>query len=171
MKMRKLYSSDEIEARCAELGAQISEDYAGKELTAICVLVGAMPFFSDLARHLTIPVRFDVLRASSYHGGTSSSGEVDLLNILKEPLEGKHVLLVEDIVDSGRTMNRIIASIQEMNPASVKLVTLLDKPSRRVVDMEADYVGYTIEDRFIIGYGLDFEERYRNLPYLAEVIG
>lgn len=159
-----LVSADELSRRIAELGAQITQDYQGKELLLICTLRGASVFFSDLIRHIDLPVTMDFIRASSYGGGTSTSGTVSLLMDVHEPVEGAHVLIVEDIVDSGHTMQFLINYLKGKNPASLSLCTLLDKPSRREVDVTPHYVGFTIPNAFVVGYGLDYDEKFRNLP-------
>lgn len=167
--VRELISAEEIARRCRELGAEITRDYTGEEVTLVCVLLGSLPFFGDLAREVKLATRFDALQASSYHGGTTSTGAVELVRSLRHPVEGRHVLVVEDIVDTGLTMQRVLGHLREMNPASLKLVSLLDKPSRRKVEVPVDYIGFTIEDRFVVGYGLDYDEQLRNLPFIGEM--
>ena len=162
-----LFSAAEIDARRHELASQISRDYAGEELFLVCVLKGSMHFFSDLARDLTLPVRYGYLGVSSYHGAIESSGTVEFTTDLQEPIDGRHVLIVDDIVDTGRTVARVLKRLGERGPASTRLAALLDKPSRRVVDVSIDYSGFTIPDEFVIGYGLDYGELYRNLPFIG----
>ncbi|MCZ6793882.1 MAG: hypoxanthine phosphoribosyltransferase [Planctomycetota bacterium] len=169
--IRVLFTAEEIARRRAEIAAAISRDYAGDELLMVCILKGSMPFFVDLSRELTVPVRHDSIGVSSYFGGTESSGTVELVSDLSEPIAGKHVLLVEDIVDSGRTMKFVLDLLGERGPASLRLASLLDKPSRRQVDVEIGYVGFTIPDEFVVGYGLDHEQRHRNLPYIGVLDG
>ena len=165
--VRVLFSAAEIEARRGEIARQISRDYAGEELLLVCILKGSMHFFSDLARDLTLPVRYGYLGVSSYHGGTESSGTVEFTTDLQEPMDGRHVLIVDDIVDSGRTVACVLERLGKRGPASLRLTALLDKPSRRVVDVPIDYPGFTIPDEFVIGYGLDYGELYRNLPFIG----
>ena len=165
-----LISTEAVNSRLKELAEQISADYAGKTITLICVLKGAVIFMVDLARLLTVPVVFDFMDISSYGAGTVSSGIIQIKKDLDHSLEGKHVLLVEDIIDSGRTLSHLIKHLRAQNPASLKLCTLLDKPDRRVVDdVSVDYEGFVIPDQFVVGYGLDFDQRYRNLPYIGIV--
>jgi hypoxanthine phosphoribosyltransferase len=163
-KVRPLITADRISARCRELGEQISADYDGKDLTLVCILKGSMTFFCDLARQIRIPMRVDTLQVSSYHSGTHSSGVVKFISDLSNPIEGRHVLLVEDIVDTGLTMSHLFEVLATRHPASLKLCSLLDKPSRRKVTVDIDYLGFTIPDEFVVGYGLDYGEFYRNLP-------
>ncbi|MEE8885276.1 MAG: hypoxanthine phosphoribosyltransferase [Eubacteriales bacterium] len=165
-----LISSDEVEARIAELGAQISRDYAGKSLHMICVLKGGVMFMCELAKHVTIPMTMDFMCCSSYGGGTVSKGIVKIVKDLDEPIEGRDVLVVEDIVDTGRTLSHLFKILQQRKPASLKLCTLLDKPERRVVDdLKVDYTGFKVADEFVVGYGLDYDQRYRNLPYVGVI--
>ncbi|CAM2009416.1 hypoxanthine phosphoribosyltransferase [Acanthopleuribacter pedis] len=162
-----LLTADQIQKRVAELGAQINEDYKDTELFGVCLLKGSIIFCADLVRHLTIPVRVDVMRASSYGGGTESSGSVKILQDLDVDISGKDVLIIEDIVDTGRTLHRTLELLSVRHPSSLKVCSLLDKPSRRVVDVDIAYTGFTIEDKFVIGYGLDYDEYFRNLPYIG----
>jgi hypoxanthine phosphoribosyltransferase len=163
-----LLTQDAIAARVAALAAQIRADYASTgQLHMVCVLKGAFVFFSDLVRHLDLPVTLDFIVASSYHKATRSSGEVRLTKDLDTGIEGRHVMIVEDIVDTGLTLTYLQDILRARGPRSIKTACLLSKPSRREVDVPVDYIGFTIEDRFVIGYGLDYAERYRNLPYIG----
>ena len=162
-----LYSEEQISQRVRELGEQISRDYQGREIFGICLLKGSMIFTSDLIRHLDIPVTVDLMRASSYGNTTASLGSVKILQDLDEDISGKDVLVIEDIVDTGRTLHKTLALMKMRQPNSLKICSMLDKPSRRVTPIFIDYVGFTIEDRFVVGYGLDFDEYYRNLPYIG----
>jgi len=163
---RVVLSAEAIAQRRAELAREISRDYAGRELLLLCVLKGSIPFFADLARELTVPVHFGCIGLSSYGSGTDSSGEVDLTVDLVEDVSDRQVLVVEDIVDSGRTLARLRQLLEARGPESLRVVALLDKPSRRCVDVVVDYVGFTIPDEFVVGYGLDHAERFRNLPFV-----
>ncbi len=165
-----LLSEQEVDDRIAAIGKQISEDYQGKTIHMICILKGGAPFMCELAKRVTVPVSLDFMSVSSYGAGTSSSGIVKIVKDLDEPLEGKDVIIVEDIIDSGRTLSHLLEIFKQRNPASIKLCTLLDKPERRVVkDVNVDYVGFRIPDEFVVGYGLDYDQRYRNLPYIGVV--
>jgi len=163
---RILLSEGDIRKRVVELGKQISLDYAGKELMAVGILKGAMIFLADLVRNVTVPTRLDFMAVSSYGFSAYSSGEVRILKDLEQSVEGCHMLIVEDIVDTGLTLNYLLGNLKSRGPASVKLCALLDKPSRRVLPVEIDYKGFTIPDEFVVGYGLDYNERYRNLPQI-----
>lgn len=158
-----LLTADQIRDRVTELAREISDDYAGRELTLVAVLKGAVFFVSDLARSLTVPTAIGFIRARSY-AGTRPGGEVEFTYLPEQPLTDKHVLVVEDILDTGSTARAILERIEGDRPASLALCTLLDKPSRREVEMSADYVGFTIDDHFVVGYGLDYNESYRELP-------
>ncbi|MCX7642351.1 MAG: hypoxanthine phosphoribosyltransferase [Armatimonadetes bacterium] len=162
-----LLTEEQIQRRIAELGAQISADYAGKELHLIGVLRGALMFMADLMRHLTVPCSCDFIAIASYGMDTKSSGVVRILKDLDDSIQGKHVLIVEDIVDTGLTLNYILNLIRSRNPASVRVCALLDKPERRIVPVEIHYLGFTIPNRFVVGYGLDYAQKYRNLPYIG----
>jgi hypoxanthine phosphoribosyltransferase len=164
-----LYSAEAIAQRVAELGAQISADYGDRPLVLIGVLKGSFMFMADLIRHIRCPVRIEFIGTKSY-AGTSSSGEVQLTKDLDKPIEGEDVLLVEDIVDTGLTLNCLRQMLAQRGPASLHIVALLDKPARRRIEVRADYVGFLIEDRFIVGYGLDFEQKYRNLQDVCVLI-
>lgn len=169
-RIEMLIPEDKIISRIAELGQQISRDYEGKPVHLICVLKGAAPFMCDLAKRIQGDVTFDFMSVSSYSGGTESSGIVRIVKDLDESLEGKHIIVVEDIIDSGRTLSHLMKIFESRKPASLRLCTLLDKPDRRVVeDVTVDYVGFQIPDEFVVGYGLDYDQRYRNLPYIGVV--
>ena len=164
-----LLTEAQIKARVAELGAQISADYAGKDLMLVCILKGANIFLADLVREITIPLSYDFVAVSSYGADTKSSGVVRILKDLDESVESKHVLVVEDIVDTGLTLrlSYLLENLRSRRAASVKICTLLDKPSRRRMDVPVDYFGFRVEDQFVIGYGLDYAGMYRNLPYIG----
>ncbi|WP_091745612.1 hypoxanthine phosphoribosyltransferase [Propionispora vibrioides] len=164
---RVLISTEELKQRIADMGKQISQDYAGKEILMIGVLRGAVIFMADLARAIDIPVAIDFMAVSSYGAGTSSSGVVRILKDLDETVEGKHILVVEDIIDSGLTLNYLLDNIKSRKPASLRMCTLLNKPERRKVNVHIDYNGFTIPDHFVVGYGLDYAEKYRNLPFIG----
>ena len=165
-----MLSEEEIIARIAELGEQISRDYEGKEIFLICILKGASFFACELAKRITVPVNIDFMKVSSYGGGTVSSGQVSIKMDVSESIAGKEVLIVEDIIDSGNTLNLLPKILMERGPKSIRLCALLDKPDRREVDVKMDYVGFRIPDKFVVGYGLDYDQRYRNLPYIGEVV-
>mgnify|MGYP004514369097 FL=1 len=164
-----LISEEDVEKRIAELGKIISEEYEGKEIHMICVLKGGVFFMCELAKYITVPVTMDFMSVSSYGDETSSSGVVKIVKDLDEPLEGKDVLVVEDIIDSGRTLSYLMEILEKRKPNSMKLCTLLDKPDRRVREVRVDHVGFEIPDEFVVGYGLDYKQRYRNLPYIGIV--
>lgn len=164
-----LISKEEVEKRIAELGKIISEEYEGKEIHMICVLKGGVFFMCELAKYITVPVTMDFMSVSSYGDETSSSGVVKIVKDLDEPLEGKDVLVVEDIIDSGRTLSYLMEILEKRKPNSMRLCTLLDKPDRRVREVRVEHVGFEIPDEFVVGYGLDYKQRYRNLPYVGIV--
>ena len=164
-----LLSEEEVDARIQEIGDMISKDYAGKEVHLICVLKGGSFFMCELAKRITVPVSLDFMSVSSYGADTKSSGVVKIVKDLDESLTGKHVLVVEDIVDSGRTLSHLLKMLKDRGPADVRLCTLLDKPDRRVVDVKVDYTGFQIPDEFVVGYGLDYDQKYRTLPYIGVV--
>lgn len=164
-----LISEEDVEKRIAELGKIISEEYEGKEIHMICVLKGGVFFMCELAKYITVPVTMDFMSVSSYGDETSSSGVVKIVKDLDEPLEGKNVLVVEDIIDSGRTLSYLMEILEKRQPDSMQLCTLLDKPDRRVREVRVDHVGFEIPDEFVVGYGLDYKQRYRNLPYIGIV--
>lgn len=167
--VRVMYSEEEVNERIRQIGEQISKDYEGKRVHMICVLKGGTFFMCELAKRVTVPVSLDFMSVSSYGSGTSSSGVVKIVKDLDEAIEGKDVLVVEDIVDSGRTLSYLLALLQDRKRASLHLCTLLDKPDRRVVEVPVDYTGFKIPDAFVVGYGLDYDQRYRNLPYIGVV--
>ena len=163
-----LLTEEQIAARVADLGQRISSDYAGRELTLVSVLKGSLPFMADLMRRITLPLRIDLMEVSSYGGtSTESSGLVRILKDLSAPIDGRDVLLVEDIIDTGLTLNYLIRYLKGKNPNSIKVCSLLDKPARRLVEIPLDYVGFEIPDAFVVGYGLDFGEVYRNLRFVG----
>ncbi len=168
-KLKVLFSEQEVNARIAALGKQISKDYEGKELHLICILKGSTFFMCELAKRITIPVTIDFMSVSSYGNSTVSSGIVRISKDLDEPLEGRHVLIVEDIIDSGKTLHYLIPVLYARRPLDIKLCTLLSKPDRREVDIPVDYIGFEIPDAFVVGYGLDYAQKYRSLPYIATV--
>lgn len=165
---RVIISDEQIQAKIKEVGAKLSAEYEGKPLLLVSVLKGAFVFMADLCRAISIPTEIDFMSASSYGAGTVSSGTVRIDFDLKHDISNYHVVIVEDIIDTGRTLKEIVRLLHGRNPLSIKVVTLLDKPSRRVVEFEADEALFTIPDLFVIGYGLDYNEYYRNLPYIAE---
>ena len=169
--IKVLISESDVDARIEELGKQISEDYAGKQVHLICILKGSVVFMCELAKRITVPVSMDFMSVSSYGDGTSSSGIVKIAKDLDETLEGKEVIVIEDIIDSGRTLYYLMDVLMQRRPKSMKLCTLLDKPDRRVKDVKVDYVGFAIPDEFVVGYGLDYAQKYRNLPYIGVVEG
>ncbi|MBE5853899.1 MAG: hypoxanthine phosphoribosyltransferase [Lachnospiraceae bacterium] len=168
-RIRVMVPEEDINEKVKELGARISKDYEGKELHMICVLKGGVFFMCELAKRITIPVTMDFMSVSSYGSETKSSGVVKIVKDLDEPLVGKEVLVVEDIVDSGRTLSYLLEMLKDRGPKSVRLCTLLDKPDRRVKDVHVDYTGFEIPDEFVVGFGLDYDQRYRNLPYIGVV--
>jgi hypoxanthine phosphoribosyltransferase len=162
-----LYNTEEIQLKVKELGQQISRDYAGRNLLVICVLKGAFVFMADLIKTMDIPLELDFMAVSSYGQSTKSSGVVKIIKDLDVPVEGRDVMIVEDIIDSGLTLSYLIDVLERRNALSVAVVTLFDKPTRRTVDLEPDYKGFTLPDAFVVGYGLDYAEKYRNLPYIG----
>jgi hypoxanthine phosphoribosyltransferase len=164
---RILISEQELRNRVKELGAQISADYAGKDLLLVCVLKGGVMFLSDLLRAISIPVSIDFMATSSYGASTQSSGVVRIIKDLDTPLEGRNVLIVEDIIDTGHTLDYLVRILNERKPASLRICTLLNKAERRELDIRVDYIGFDIPNEFVVGYGLDYGEKYRNLPYVG----
>ncbi len=162
-----LYTEEEIQARVRELGAAISRDFAGRNPLVICVLKGAFIFMADLIKQLQIPLEVDFMAISSYGASTQSSGIVKIVKDLDVSVEGRDVLIVEDIIDSGLTLSYLVDVLERRNAKSITIVTMFDKPSRRTVDLEVDYTGFSLPDAFVVGYGLDYAEKYRNLPYIA----
>ena len=168
-RIEVLIPEEDVDKRIAELGKQISEDFAGKELHLICILKGGTFFMCELAKRITIPVSLDFMQVSSYGDGTKSSGVVRIAKDLDESIEGKEVLIVEDIIDSGRTLYYLMDILHKREPKDIHLCTLLDKPERREREVEVDYSGFEIPDEFVVGYGLDYAQKYRNLPYIGVV--
>lgn len=168
-KVSVLIKEEEVNARIKELGEIISKDYEGKQLNLVCVLKGGAYFMIELAKYITVPVVIDFMSVSSYGSGTTSAGRVKILKDLDEPVQGKDVLIVEDIVDSGRTLSCLKTLFESREPASLAICTLLDKPSRREVEVDVEYVGFEIPDEFVVGCGLDFDQKYRNFPYVGVV--
>ena len=163
-----LITSEQIQAKVAELGARISVDYREREVTLVSVLKGSLPFMADLMRSIRVPLTIDLMEVSSYGGAsTETTGLVRILKDLSSPIEGREVLIVEDIIDTGLTLNYLIRYLNGKNPSSLRICTLLDKPARRLVEIPIDYLGFEIPDRFVVGYGLDYGERYRNLPFIG----
>lgn len=168
-QIKVLLTEKEVDDRIQELGDQISKDYEGKEVHLICILKGGSFFMCELAKRITVPVSFDFMSVSSYGGDTKSSGVVRIVKDLDESIQGKDVIVIEDIVDSGRTLNYLLEMLHDRGPKSLRLCTLLDKPSRRVIQVPVDYTGFQIPDEFVVGYGLDYDQKYRNLPYIGVV--
>ncbi len=162
-----LISEADLQKRVAELGRQISADYAGKAPLLVSVLRGSFIFMADLTRHIQPFCQVDFMAVSSYGSGTMSSGQVNIVKDLTDSIEGKDIIVIEDILDSGNTLSYLFQLLKARNPASLRLCTLLDKPSRRTKPIQADYVGFTVPDEFVVGYGLDYDELYRNLPYIG----
>lgn len=169
--IRVLLDAEQIAQRRREMAERISRDYAGEEPVMVCVLKGSMPFFVDLARDILLPVRFEFVAVRSYGDARRSSGKVELAADLEGPIAGRHILLVEDIVDTGRTISWLRSYLAKRDPASIRVAALLDKPSRRVVPVEVEYTGFVIEDHFVVGYGLDHAQRFRNLPFIGVLTG
>ncbi len=169
-RIRVLLTEEEVDRRINEMAAEISEEYEGRQIHLICILKGGVFFTCELAKRLTVPVSLDFMSVSSYGAGTESSGVVRILKDLDEPLAGKDVLIVEDIIDSGRTLAYLIEVLKQRGPKSIRLCTLLDKPERRVKkQVKVDYTCFTIPDEFVVGYGLDYDQKFRNLPYIGVV--
>lgn len=169
-KIRVLLTEKEVDERINEVAELINRDYEGKHVHLICILKGGVFFTCELAKRLTVPVSMDFMSVSSYGSGTVSSGVVRIIKDLDEPLEGKHVLIVEDIIDSGQTLAYLIEVLKQRNPKNIELCTLLDKPERRVKkQVQVKYTCFTIPDEFVVGYGLDYDQKYRNLPYIGVV--
>lgn len=168
-RVKVLLSEKEVDERIQAIGDQISRDYAGKQVHLICVLRGGAFFMCELAKRISVPVSLDFMSVSSYGGDTKSSGVVKIVKDLDDSIKDLDVLVVEDIVDSGRTLSYLMEMLRDRGPKSLRLCTLLDKPDRRVVDVKVDYTGFQIPDEFVVGYGLDYDQRYRNLPYIGVV--
>ena len=167
--IRKMISEESVVARIKEIAEQINEEYEGKAVTLICILKGSIFFTTELAKHIKVPVTIDFMQCSSYGADTKSSGIVKLAKDLDEPIMGKHVILIEDIIDSGRTLSHLVKLLSQREPASLTICTLLDKPSRRVAEVDVKYTGFEIPDEFVVGYGLDYAQKMRNLPYIGVV--
>lgn len=169
MNIKVMISEEELSKRIAELGAQISKDYEGKEVHLICILKGSVFFTCELAKHIVPTVTMDFMSVSSYGNAQESTGRVRIVKDLDEHIEDKEVLVIEDIIDSGRTLDYLLDMLAARKPKSIKLCTLLDKPDRRVTDVKVDYTGFEIPDEFVVGYGLDYSQKLRNLPYIGVV--
>lgn len=167
--VRVLLTEEEVDRRIQEIGNQISKDYEGKQVHLVCVLKGGSFFMCELAKRITVPVSLDFMSVSSYGSDTKSSGVVKIVKDLDESIKDKDVIVVEDIVDSGRTLSYLMEMLRDRGPRSLSLCTLLDKPERRVIDVKVDYTGFAIPDEFVVDYGLDYDQRYRNLPYIGIV--
>jgi len=168
-RISELISEEIIEAKIRTLGDRISREYAGKSVHLICILKGSIFFSCELAKRINVPVTMDFMSVSSYGSGTQSSGTINIKKDLDEPIEGKHVIIVEDIIDSGRTISRLVPLLRERKPASLEVATLLDKPDRREFDVEVKYTCFAIPDKFVVGYGLDYDQKYRDLPFVGVV--
>ena len=162
-----LISHDEIVAAARELGQKLTEDYQGKNPILVGILKGSVPFMAELIKHIDMHIELDFMLVSSYHGGTSSSGVINIIKDMDQDIKGRDILFVEDIIDTGKTLKSLKELFEGRQPASVKIATLLDKPEGRLVEIEADYTCFTIPNEFVVGYGLDYEENYRNLPYIG----
>ena len=167
--VRVMISEAEVTKRIEEMGRQISEDYAGKQIHLICILKGGVFFMCELAKRISVPVSLDFMSVSSYGAQTESSGVVRIVKDLDTSIEGHNVLVVEDIIDTGRTLAYLLDNLKQRNPRSLKLCALLDKPERRVTEVAVDYSGFQIPDEFVVGYGMDYDQKYRNLPYIGVV--
>ena len=168
--VKELISQEKVESRIKEMAAQISKDYEGKTVHLVCILKGSAFFTCELAKYITVPVTIDFMQCSSYGGDTKSSGIVKLAKDLDEPITGRDTIIIEDIIDSGRTLSHLVKLLSQREPASLQLCTLLDKPDRRVVEVDVKYTGFEIPDKFVVGYGLDYDQKMRNLPYIGEVV-
>lgn len=168
-RVEELISQKAVEEKIREMGAKISKDYEGKQVQLICILKGSAFFACELAKYITVPVIIDFMQCSSYGGDTKSSGIVKLAKDLDEPITDKHAIIVEDIIDSGRTLSHLAQLLAQRKPASLEICTLLDKPDRRVTDVKVKYCGFEIPDEFVVGYGLDYDQQMRNLPYIGIV--
>lgn len=170
-QIQVMISEEEVQTRISEIAAQISEDYKGEEILVVGILRGGVYFCTDLTKRITVPVILDFMEVSSYGAGTVSSGQVHITKDLIEDIAGKHVVVVEDIVDTGRTLSLLLENLKARAPKSLKLCTLLDKPQRREVEVQSDYNGFVIPNKFVVGYGMDYAQKYRNLPYIGVVEG
>lgn len=167
--IEEMISEEQIDKRVREIAKQISEDYKGKSVRLICILKGSVFYTCELAKRISIPVTLDFMSVSSYGSGTVSTGDIKIKKDLDNDIEGLNVIVVEDIIDSGNTLNKLIPLLKERKPTSIAVTTLLDKPSRREVDVHVDYTGFEIEDKFVVGYGLDYDQKYRDLPFVGVV--
>ncbi len=167
--IRVMISEEDVNKKIVEIAERINEDYKGEAVHLICILKGSVFFTCELAKRINLPVTIDFMQVSSYGDGTSSSGRVKIVKDLDETVEDKNIIVIEDIIDSGRTLSYLMSLLKTRNPKSIKLCTLLDKPDRRVVDIAVDYTGFEIPDEFVVGYGLDYAQKYRNLPYIGIV--
>jgi hypoxanthine phosphoribosyltransferase len=168
-KITVMYSEEQIEARVREIATEISRDYAGEEVHLICILKGSIFFTAELAKRISVPVTLDFMSVSSYGDGTESTGRIKIIKDLDENIAGKNVIVIEDIIDSGRTLSFLMDMLSVRKPKSLKLCTLLNKPERRVVNINVDYIGFDIPDKFVVGYGMDYAQKYRALPYVGIV--
>ncbi len=168
-KITVLIDEETVDARIREIAAQISKDYAKKEVRLVCILKGSIFYTTELAKRLTIPTTMDFMSVSSYGSGTVSSGQINIKKDLDESIEGLDVIVVEDIIDSGNTLSQLIPELKKRNPRSIEVTTLLDKPSRREAEVDVKYTGFEIEDKFVVGYGLDYDQSYRDLPFIGVV--
>lgn len=168
-KITEMISEEQIDKRIREIADQISKDYAKSEIRLICILKGSVFYTTELAKRITVPVTLDFMSVSSYGSGTVSSGDIQIKKDLDESIEGLDVIIIEDIIDSGNTLSRLVPLLQARNPKSLRITTLLDKPSRREAQVDVDYVGFEIEDKFVVGYGLDYDQSFRDLPYIGVV--
>ena len=169
-RIETLISEEKLIEGIRKVAEQINREYEGRAVHLICVLKGGVYFLTELSKYLTVPVSIDFMSVSSYGAGTKSSGIVKIIKDLDQPIEGKNVIVVEDIIDSGNTLSYLLGILRDRKPASIKLVTMLDKPSRRVKPLNTDISAFVIEDRYVVGYGLDYDQKYRNLPFIGEVI-
>lgn len=167
--VKELISQEDVEKRIKEMAAQISKDYEGKSVHLICILKGSIFVTCELAKYITVPVTLDFMQCSSYGADTKSSGIVKIVKDLDETIQGKHIIVIEDIIDSGRTLSHLVKMLGQREPASMEICTLLDKPDRRVVDVDVKYTGFEIPDKFVVGYGLDYDQKLRDLPYIGVV--
>lgn len=168
-KISVLIAEEDVDKKIREIAEKISKDYEGKTVTLICILKGSVFFTCELAKRITIPVKLDFMSVSSYGAGTESTGRVKIIKDLDDSVEGKDIIVIEDIIDSGRTLHYLMTLLSSRRPNSIKLCTLLDKPDRRVVPVDVDYTGFNIPDKFVVGYGLDYDQNYRNLPYIGVI--
>jgi hypoxanthine phosphoribosyltransferase len=172
-RIEEMISEEEVNRRIRELGEQITKDYEGRTVRLVCILRGAVFFMCELAKRIELPVRFDFMSVSSYGSGTSSSGIVRIIKDLEDPVTDEDVIIVEDIIDSGRTLSFLKELFKSRGAASIRVCTLLDKPSRRApgIDIKVDYTGFQVPDKFVVGWGMDYDQRYRNLPYIGVITG